>query len=114
MNDLLKDIARAGRFRPTTSYLRFAYAVQVLPALALVLSLSHSTERRRVEVVALGATGYACLIASTMAQTYDGRRPLDLGVVAGILALIGLGLLAASALIALRGLAARTTAGSDA
>lgn len=89
------------------------HAVQVLPALALVLSLSHSTERRRVEVVALGATGYACLIASTMAQTYDGRRPLDLGVVAGILALIGLGLLAASALIALRGLAARTTAGSD-
>ncbi|MDQ3155764.1 MAG: hypothetical protein M3Q98_03430 [Actinomycetota bacterium] len=89
------------------------HAVQVLPALALGLPLSSSTERRRVEVVALGATGYACLIASTMVQTYDGRRPLDLGVLAGILVLIGLGLLATSALIALRRLAARNTAGSD-
>ena len=84
------------------------HAVQVLPALALALSLSPSSERRRVEVVALGAIGYSCLIASTMVQTSDGRRPLDLGVVAGVLALIGLGLLATSALIALRGLAARS------
>jgi len=84
------------------------HAVQVLPALALVLLLSDSTERRRVNVVATGAAGYACLIASTMVQTYEGRGPLDLGVVAIILALIGLGLLAAVALIALRGLGTRS------
>jgi len=83
------------------------HAVQVLPALAIVLSLTDSTERRRVQVVALGAVGYLGLIASTMVQTYDGRGPLDLGAAAALLAVIGIGLLAASALIALRGLSAR-------
>jgi hypothetical protein len=83
------------------------HAVQVLPALALVLLLSSYSERRRMRVVALGAAGYSGLIASTMVQTYDGRGPLDLGIITASLALIGLGLLAASALIALRGLGSR-------
>jgi hypothetical protein len=76
------------------------HAVQVLPALALVLGLSAFTERRRLRIVALGASGYAVLIASTMVQTYDGRGPLDLSFLTSVLALIGLGLLAASAVIA--------------
>ncbi|MPZ96369.1 MAG: hypothetical protein GEU96_16000 [Propionibacteriales bacterium] len=80
------------------------HAVQVLPALALVLSLSESSELRRLKVVALGAAGYVGLIASTVVQTYGGRGPLDLGVVTSVLALVGLGLLVASAPIALRGL----------
>lgn len=83
------------------------HAVQVLPALALVLSLSNSTERHRLNVVALGAAGYAGLIASTMVQTYDGRGPLDLGLLAAALALVGLAMLAASALVALQGLRTR-------
>ncbi len=83
------------------------HAVQVLPALALVLSLSESSELRRLKVVALGAAGYVGLIASSMVQTYGGRGPLDLGVVTSALALVGLGLLAGSALIAARGLGSR-------
>ena len=83
------------------------HAAQVLPALALLLLLSVSAERRRVRVVALGAAGYAVLIASTMVQTYSGNAPLDLGVVSSVLALAGLTLLATSAVIALRGVADR-------
>jgi hypothetical protein len=83
------------------------HAAQVLPALALVSLLSSSTERHRLRIVALGATGYAGLIASTMVQTYSGRGPLDLGVVTSVLALVGLGLLGAGALWALRELGPR-------
>ena len=83
------------------------HAVQVLPALAVVLSLSDVQERRRIEVVALGSVGYAGLIASTMVQTYTGRSPLDVSVLASVLAIAGLALLATSAVIALLGLGAR-------
>jgi len=72
--------------------------------------LTDFTEHHRVRVVALGATGYVVLIASTMVQTYGGHGPLDLGVVTSALALVGLGLLAASALMALGGLGSRATA----
>jgi hypothetical protein len=84
------------------------HAVQVLPALALVSMLSDSTEDRRVRVVAVGATGYVGLIASTMVQTYGGHGPSDAGVVPSALAVVGLGLLATGALVALRGLGSRT------
>jgi hypothetical protein len=83
------------------------HAAQVLPALALLLLLAETAERRRVRVVALGATGYAALIAATMAQTYSGRSPLDLTVVSTVLAVAGLAVLVTSGLIALRGVAAR-------
>jgi hypothetical protein len=85
------------------------HAVQVLPALALLLLVSVSTERRRLRIVALGAAGYAVLIGSTMVQTYDGRGPLDLSLLTSGLALVGLGLLAAAGVIALRGLSTRTS-----
>jgi hypothetical protein len=80
------------------------HAVQVLPALALLSALSRSTEAAMVRIVGVGAAGYGALIASTTVQAYDGRGPLDLGVVTSLLALAGLGLLAAAALIVLRGL----------
>lgn len=83
------------------------HAVQVLPALALLLLVSDTAERHRVRVVALGTAGYACMITATMVQTYGGRSPLDVGVVPVVLALIGFALLVASALIALRGLGSR-------
>lgn len=44
-------------------------------------------------------------------QTYSGQGPLDLGVGPIVLVLIGLVLLAASALIALRGVGARLQRG---
>lgn len=83
------------------------HAVQILPALALLLLLSESSERRRVRIVALGTTGYAALIASTLVQTYSGRGPLEVGVVSSLLAVVGLAMLLASAAVALRGLGSR-------
>ncbi|RZT17459.1 hypothetical protein EV649_5001 [Kribbella sp. VKM Ac-2569] len=80
------------------------HAAQVLPALALLLRSSVSTERRRIRIVQLGAIGYAVVIVSTMIQTYSGSRPLDLGLVSSAVAVAGLGLLGASGLIALRAL----------
>ena len=83
------------------------HAVQVLPALAILLSVSEPAERVRVRVVGLAATGYGALIASTMAQTYSGRRPLDVGVATTVLALAGLALLGTAGWMALRGLGPR-------
>lgn len=80
------------------------HAVQVLPALAILLLVAKSTERRRLRIVALGAAGYAVLIASTLVQTYDGRGPLDLSPLTSALALAGLGLLAIAGLKALKGI----------
>ena len=85
------------------------HALQVLPALALVLLAGRSTEMRRVRVVELGAAGYVVLIGSTMVQTYAGRGPLDLDVASAAFALIGLALLATSAVLALRGLGVQET-----
>jgi hypothetical protein len=89
------------------------HAVQVLPALALVLLLSNYREVRRVRIVGLGALGYAGLVASTMVQTFGGRGPLDLSVVASALALLGVGLLGVSAWAALHGLGSRVSPSSD-
>lgn len=90
------------------------HAIQVLPALALLAALAHAPERRALRVVALGAAGYGCLIASTMVQTYAGRRPLDLWLVTSGFALVGLGLLAASALVAVSGFRSAPVGGAPA
>jgi hypothetical protein len=82
------------------------HAVQVLPALALLLAVSEVTERHRVRVVAAGAVGYALVIASTMLQTYAGRGPFDPGIAVSLVALAGLALLVGSGLVALRDLTA--------
>jgi hypothetical protein len=74
------------------------HAVQVLPALALLALVSGATERRGLRVVAVGTAGYVCLIAATMLQTYGGRGPLDPALPSTVLAVVGLVLLAASAL----------------
>lgn len=84
------------------------HAAQVLPALALMLSQSDFSELRRVRVVVLAAAGYTGLIAATMVQTYGGRGPLDLGPASSAAAVLGLGLLAASALMAVRGVVSRS------
>lgn len=83
------------------------HAAQLLPALALLVLVSKHTERRRMEIVGLGALGYAVVIASTLAQTYAGQAPLDLTLTSSALAVTGLVLLGVSAGLALRGLAHR-------
>lgn len=89
------------------------HAVQILPALALLLLLTSSTERRRLRIVGVAAMGYTLLIASTMVQTYGGRGPLDFDLATTVLAVSGVGLLIASAGTALRGLTTRTTTRVD-
>jgi hypothetical protein len=105
-------IAEAGNTFGTAGALKVPHAVtlhaiQVLPALAILLLVARSTERRRLRIVASGAAGYAVLIASTMVQTYDGRGPLDLSPLTTMLALIGLAVLLTTGLVALRGLTTR-------
>ena len=86
------------------------HVIQVLPALALLLLVADFTERRRLEIVGLGAVGYGALIASTMLQTYAGRGPLDLDATSTVLALVGVVLLVTCAFIALRAVASRPEA----
>jgi hypothetical protein len=83
------------------------HAVQVLAGLALLLLTSDLVERQRVKVLAIGAAGYTALISSTMVQTYSGRSPLDLGILASTLVLLGLGFIVVSVGVALRAVAAR-------
>ena len=83
------------------------HAVQVLPAVALLLLASDTVERHRVRVVGLGTAGYTLLVAATMAQTYAGQAPLDASAVPTVLALCGLVLLTVSVLAAFRGLRPR-------
>ncbi|HKG52189.1 MAG TPA: hypothetical protein VKB14_17295 [Actinomycetales bacterium] len=80
------------------------HAIQVLPALALLSMAAGFSERHGLRMVALGATGYGCVIAGTMVQTYSGRGPLDVGLITSAFGVLGLGLLAASALVSLVGL----------
>ena len=83
------------------------HVAQVLPALAILLLVSDSTEQRRIRIVSMAAVGYGLVIASTGLQAYAGRAPLDLDLTSTALAAVGLLLMAASALLALRGLASR-------
>jgi hypothetical protein len=79
------------------------HALQVLPAMALILVIAEFTERQRLEIVALGAIGYGGLIASTMVQTYAGLAPLSLGTLATALAVSGLTVLVVCAIVTIRG-----------
>ena len=83
------------------------HVAQVLPALAILLLVSDSTEQRRTRIVSMAALGYGLVIASAGLQAYAGRPPMDLDVTTTALALVGLALMLVSALLALRGLASR-------
>jgi hypothetical protein len=81
------------------------HAVQVLPALALLLVIAEFTESQRLELVALGGVGYGLLIGSTMVQAYAGLAPLEPSTLASSLAASGLVVLAVCVGITLRGVA---------
>lgn len=83
------------------------HAVQVLPALALLLLAGTTTEPHRTRVVASATAGYGLLIAAALVQTYTGHGPLEVRLVPVVLALGGLTVLTGSALVALRGLGSR-------
>jgi len=88
------------------------HAIQVLPALAWLLGFADLAERRRLRLVWAATAGYGTLVAVSVTQTAAGRAPLDLGVAAAALSLLGVALLAAAygaALLALRHPAAEST-----
>ncbi len=87
------------------------HAIQVLPALAWLLSFAALPERRRVGLVWAASVGYGALVAVSVAQTAAGRAPFDLGVATAALSLAGVALLGTAfvaALLALRHPAAST------
>jgi hypothetical protein len=69
------------------------HAIQVLPALAWLLSFAALPERRRLGLVWAATTGYGALVAVSLLQTAAGLAPLDLGVAAAVLSLLGILLL---------------------
>jgi hypothetical protein len=84
------------------------HAIQVLPALAWLLSFAPVDERRRLDLARTATLGYLALVAVSLLQTAAGLAPLDVGVVGAALCLLGVVLLGVSfgaALLALRHLA---------
>jgi hypothetical protein len=81
------------------------HAIQVLPALAWLLGFAAVTERQRLALVWAATVGYVALVAVSLLQTATGLAPLDLGVAAAVLSLLGILLLGTAftaALLALR------------
>jgi hypothetical protein len=81
------------------------HAIQVLPGLAWLLSFARLPEGRRLGLVWAGSVGYGALVVVSLLQTTAGLAPLDLGVAAAALSLLGvvlLGIAFGAALLALR------------
>ncbi len=57
------------------------HAVQVLPALAFLLLLTHWSESRRTRIVAIAVSGYVGVLAPAALQTFRGLAPLDLSFI---------------------------------
>jgi hypothetical protein len=77
------------------------HAIQVLPTLAWLLSFTTLGERRRVTLVGVAILGYVALVVVSLIQTATGMAPLDIGVDAAVLYLLGVGLLSVAFLTAL-------------
>jgi hypothetical protein len=78
------------------------HAIQVLPTLAWLLSFTTLGERRRVTLMGIAILGYVALVVVSLIQTATGMAPLEVGVVAAVLCLLGVGLLGVAFLTALR------------
>jgi hypothetical protein len=81
------------------------HGIQVLPALAWLLSFAALPEPRRVGLVRVAILGYVALVVVSVLQTASGVAPFDVGVVAAVLYLPGvvlLGMALVTAVLALR------------
>jgi hypothetical protein len=81
------------------------HGIQVLPALAWLLSFAALPEQRRLGLVRLATGGYVALVVVSVLQAAGGVAPFDVGVVAVVLYLLGVALLGVAfvaALLALR------------
>jgi len=97
-----------GTLKPTHAVTM--HAILVLPVLAWLLSFADWTERRRLGVVLLGASGYVVLAGVVAVENVVGLAPSDTPL--AVAALSGLGVLAliSAGLLALSGLARSLTA----
>jgi hypothetical protein len=91
--------------------LKFAHAVpmhaiQVLAALAWLLSLSGLPQRRQTQLVALAVVGYAGLFGVALGRTAWGLAPVELRDASTLLYLLAAALLAGSAVAAVAAAAA--------
>ena len=77
------------------------HAIQVLPALAWLLSFAALPEPRRLGLVRVAVLGYAALVVVSLLQTAIGVAPFDLGVAATVLYLLGVALLGRTLVVAL-------------
>jgi hypothetical protein len=77
------------------------HAIQVLPALAWLLSFTALPERVQRRLVILATVGYTGLLVVTVAQTFRGLAPLALDVTALVTLLLSLALLVAAAAVTL-------------
>jgi hypothetical protein len=77
------------------------HAIQVLPALAWLLAFTALSEPRRLGLVRVATVGYVALVVVSILQTVTGVAPFDVGPVAALLYLLGVGLLGAAFLAAL-------------
>jgi hypothetical protein len=77
------------------------HAIQVLGALALLLSGSGLDQRRQLRLVALAAAGYAALFGVALLRTVDGLVPFDPGSASTAAYLLAVALLAVPAAVAI-------------
>ncbi|HEX8510895.1 MAG TPA: hypothetical protein VF635_15520 [Propionibacteriaceae bacterium] len=77
------------------------HAIQVLPALAWLLSFTSLVERVRLRLVVLAAAGYTGLLLVNVAQTFRGLAPLALNIAALATLLLSLTLLLGTGIVTL-------------
>ena len=77
------------------------HAIQMLPALAWLLSFTTLPERQRVNLMGIATLGYVALVVVSLVQTATGMAPLDVGVVTTVLYLLGVDLLGVAFVVAL-------------
>ncbi|HEU4396636.1 MAG TPA: hypothetical protein VFU54_02215 [Actinomycetota bacterium] len=97
-----------GDWRQARSWQRFGYLVGgalVLVGLAhlaaWLLAFTALDERRRLGLVRVATVGYVALVVVSVLQAATGVAPFDVGLVAAVLYLLGVGLLGAAFLAAL-------------
>ena len=81
------------------------HAIQVLPAMALLLHFTKWSESRRARIVLAAGVGYGGLVALSLWQAFNGLAPLDLSVLSALLLAVSLSMMAgagALVLVALR------------